>query len=197
MKTFNKALIALAFALAPAAAVAGPVTVVDVNAPAVNCVFATSCTNVVNDSVGTFTPPTELGNARLQSRTYPGLAPAPAAGLLAYEYRIDLTSVAAPVAAICVTKMMIRTGIIDALPYPPGALKQVFVITSGGLGSVGVAAVLQSGNMTTFTFGGSGVCPGKTSFFFGYASPKTAPVNNLATLYYSNGTTAYVAVRTP
>ena len=69
------------------AAQAAPLTVVNVGAPAINCVFSPTkipnapqpaCSVVVNNSVGTFTPPGDQGDARLQSRTYPGVAPAPA-----------------------------------------------------------------------------------------------------------------------
>jgi len=74
---------------AASGAQAAPLSVVDVAAPAINCVFNATpipnapppaCQVVVNDSIGVFTPPGDIGVARLQSRTYPGTAPAPAAG---------------------------------------------------------------------------------------------------------------------
>src|SRR6185503_6902782 len=92
-----------ALTVVPALAFAAPLTVVNVGAPAVNCVFNTACTVTVNDSVGNFTPPGDNGPGRLQSRTYPGVAPAPAAGKLAYVYRVDLTSVLGLTAVTCVT----------------------------------------------------------------------------------------------
>ena len=55
-----------------AASQAGALTVFNVSAPKINCVFNPTCTVTVNDSTGdlTFTP---LGaGAFMQSRTYPG-----------------------------------------------------------------------------------------------------------------------------
>lgn len=84
------------------AAQAAPLAIVNVGAPAINCVFSPTkipnasppaCMVTVSDSVGTFTPPGDSGEARLQSRTYPGTAPAPAAGDMAHVYRVDLASV--------------------------------------------------------------------------------------------------------
>ena len=71
MSMFKKALGCVAFGLllAPLAAQAGPLTIVNVNAPAINCVFNPACTVVVTDSLGTFVPPGDAGIARLQSRT--------------------------------------------------------------------------------------------------------------------------------
>jgi hypothetical protein len=82
MKSGPALAVAAAAALwAPALAHGADLTVVNVSAPAVNCVFNASCTVVVNDSVGTlaYTP---LGNgAFVQSRTYPGEPGTPGAGL--------------------------------------------------------------------------------------------------------------------
>ena len=91
MKSASVILVAAAALCAPATAHAAALTVVEVGAPAVNCVFNSSCTVVVNDSVGTlqYTP---LGNgAFLQSRSYAGQPGTPGAGTTAYEYRVDLT----------------------------------------------------------------------------------------------------------
>ncbi len=68
-----------------------------------------------------------------------------------------------------------------------GPLDDVFVVTKGGLGTVGLLAVDKTGDAITFTFNQpvcAGSAPGKghTSYFFGLASdhpPKsiTAKVN--------------------
>ncbi|HML12227.1 MAG TPA: hypothetical protein VK456_02910 [Xanthobacteraceae bacterium] len=72
MKSHAAALLAAAAALAAPAAQAANLTVVNVSAPAINCVFNASCKVVVTDSVGTLQY-TDLGSgAFLQSRTYPG-----------------------------------------------------------------------------------------------------------------------------
>src|SRR5580658_6145673 len=93
------AIVAAGCFAAVSAAQAAALSIVEVGAPAVNCAFnnagSPNCTVVVDDSVGTFTPPGDTGTARLQSRTYPGAPAAPAAGGMAYVYRVDLTSVQA------------------------------------------------------------------------------------------------------
>ncbi|MGA7673880.1 MAG: hypothetical protein WCA78_02405 [Rhizomicrobium sp.] len=185
---------------------AAPLTIVNVNAPAINCVFNPSCKVVVNDSVGTFLPPGDSGTARLQSRTYPGVPGAPAAGLTAYVYRVDLTSATAFKAGNCVTKLLLNIGPIASLPYSPtGAPGQVFVVTSGGLGTIGLSSAVQIGNDVTFTFskpvcpGGAAavaVIPGQTSFFFGLAA-KTLPMPSTAHLAFSLGGVGATAARVP
>jgi len=151
---------------------------------------------VVDDSVGTFTPPGDQGDARLQSRTYPGTAPAPAAGDMAYVYRVDLTSVKGLTAANCVTTLALDFGPVVKLPYGPKGKSDVFVVTVGGLGSVDLASAEQVGNTITFTFS-KPVCPGDTSYFFGLASKKTHPAAGTATVSYSLGGSAPTADRVP
>jgi hypothetical protein len=111
--------------VAASGARAAPLSVVNVGAPAINCVFSPTkipdapppaCSVVVNDSVGTFTPPGDSGDARLQSRTYPGTAPAPAAGDMAYVYRVDLTTVQGATAANCVATLALDFGPVVKLP---------------------------------------------------------------------------------
>ena len=87
---------AAVLALGVAAARAQPLTVAEVNAPAVNCVFHPACTITVSDSVG-FIPLPYLAapkTAFLQSRTFSGAAGTPAAGKAGYMYRISLTQAA-------------------------------------------------------------------------------------------------------
>jgi hypothetical protein len=185
-----------ALALLPLSAQAVPLTVVNVGAPAINCVFNTTCTVTVTDSIGNFTPPVDSGTGRLQSRTYLGVTPAPAAGDGAYEYRVDLTSVQGITAVNCVTAMELNFGPVVKLPYTPNGMFQVFVVTSGGLGSVGLASAIQTGSRIKFNFSAP-VCPGATSFFFGLASKHTVAAASVAKLFYSLGGSATTAVRIP
>jgi hypothetical protein len=192
--------------VAASGARATPLTVVNVAAPGINCVFSPTkipntpppaCSVIVNDSVGTFTPSGDQGEARLQSRTYPGTAPAPAAGDMAYVYRVDLTSVKGLTAANCVTTLALDFSPVVKLPYGPNGSKfQVFVVTVGGLGSVDLAAADQVGNTITFMFS-QPVCPGATSYFFGLASKKTNPAAGTATVSFSLGGSATTADRVP
>jgi hypothetical protein len=190
---------------AASAAQAAPLSIVNVSAPGINCVFSPTkipnmpppaCSVVVEDSVGTFTPPGDEGEARLQSRTYPGTKPAPAAGDMAHVYRVDLTSVKGLTAANCVTKLALDFGPVVKLPYGPGGKSDIFVVTVGGLGSIDLAAADQVGNTITFTFS-QPVCPGATSYFFGLASKKIQPVAGTATVFYSLGGSATTADRVP
>ena len=175
---------------------AAPLSVTDVGAPAVNCVFHTTCSVVVDDSVGTFGLPGDSGDARLQSRTYPGKAPAPGAGTMAYVYRMDLTSVKGLTAVNCVTKFVIDFGPVVKLPYHPGALFDVFVVTTGGLGTIGLSSADQVGAKIEFTFA-KPVCPGQTSYFFGLASKSLVPKPGTAEVFRSLGGTVPTAVRIP
>jgi hypothetical protein len=192
----KRLVLAAALIALPASAQAA-LSVVNVGAPAINCVFNVTCIVTVNDSIGNFTPPGDSGNARLQSRTYPGTAPAPAAGKRAYVYRVDMTAVKGLTAESCVASLRIKFGPIVQEPYKPGQKNDMFVVTSGGLGSVGVASATAVGGTLTVNFAAGGVCPGQTSYFFGLTSATTVPVASTATLIYSPSGSGSTAVRVP
>jgi len=204
--------VACALFLTPLAAQAAPLTIVNVGAPAINCVFNTTCTVTVTDSIGSFVPPGDGGIGRLQSRTYVGAPGAPAAGLTAYEYRVDMTSATGkPNSTNCVSKLILDIGPVATLPYAhavthPGPLDgQVFVVTSGGLGTIGLSSADQIGNVIYFTFSKpvcpkpvitTAVVPGESSFFFGLAA-KTMPKPAVAHLVYSLGGGGATGARVP
>lgn len=150
--------------------------VVNVNAPAVNCVFDPSCTIQVTDSSDTIPLPAG-GTNFLQSRTFVGKPGSPADGLYGHEYRIDLRNALGITHIPCVSSMKIEFGsVVSTLDYDgDGSADQVYVVTGGGLGSVGLASAEKSGNEITFTFSSS-VCAGgspgsgQSTFFFGLAS---------------------------
>lgn len=169
----------LAFVLATAA-VAVPLDVVTVGFPAVNCKFDTDCTITVNDFAKHFTLSGASGDGFLQSRRFPaGQAGTAGAGLRAYLYRIDLRQSAGLLAIPCITQLRIPFGPVAPVDYNgDGNTDQVFVVTSGGLGSVGLASADQVGDQITFTFSpavcaGSAPGNGQTTFFFGLASTQT------------------------
>jgi len=208
MKTTLRAaaIVAAGCLIEASAAHAQALSVVNVGAPAVNCVFnnggAPDCKVVVEDTTGTFTLPNDTGEARLQSRTYPGAAGAPAAGDMAYVYRVDLTSVKGKT---CVSSLTLLTGAVVKLPYSPPGNSDVFVVTSGGLGTVGPMSAVKTGDQVFFEFSngpaGSPVCPGATSYFFGFASTVLKPVASTAetgtTCCGAAGSNPNVAARTP
>src|SRR5262249_52492027 len=74
--------------------------------------------------------------AFLQSRTFSGAAGTPAAGKAGYMYRISLTQAAG--SADCLGGLVLNFGPAFKLPYAPNKVADVFVITSGGLGSIGL-----------------------------------------------------------
>ncbi len=167
-----------------------PLDLSTVSAPDINCKFDSDCTITVTDTADHFTVGPTTGDAFLQSRAFPpGEAGTPAAGLHAYLYRIDLTQLAGITALPCITEMTIDFGPVVKLDYDDdGTSEDIFVITGGGLGSVGPSSATQDGRMITFTFS-PGVCAGsspgtgQTSFFFGLTSanpprPVTAEVRD-------------------
>jgi hypothetical protein len=178
------------------AAHAAPLSITNVALPANNCIFNTTCTVVVTDTAGTFNMPGDAGDGKLQSRTYPGKPPAIAAGDMAYEYRMDMTQTRGLTAVNCVTKFVIDFGPVVKLPYHPGALFDVFVITAGGIGTIGLSSADQVGAKIEFTFA-KPVCPGQTSYFFGLASKSLVPKAGTAEVFRSLGGVVPTAVRIP
>lgn len=189
--------------LAPMAAQAVALKVVNVGAPAINCVFTTAspCTITVNDTSDDVTL-SAGGTGFLQSRTFKGLAGSAAAGLYAYEYRLDLRNAVGILNIACVDWMSISFGPVVALDYNADhKADRVFVVTSGGLGTIGLASAVQTGSKIKFTFSKpicEGGAPGKgdTSFFWGLVS-KTAPKNVTAILHEMGGATHVVKARSP
>ena len=181
----------------------GSLAIAPVGAPAVNCVFDTDCTITVSDFVDEFTVPFASGDARLQSRSQPPGEPGTAgAGLYAHEYRVNLTPVGALTTVVCVRSLSLGFGPIERLDYDgDGDLDHVYVVTSGGLGTVAPSSASQSGGRVTFTFQ-PGVCPGnaagngETSYFFGLASQDPAGSVE-ATVGFDDGTSTTVDARSP
>jgi hypothetical protein len=168
-----------ALALGVAAARAQPLTVVEVNAPAVNCVFHPACTITVSDSVGFIALPHLAAprTAFLQSRTFSGAAGTPAAGKAGYMYRISLTQAAG--SADCLGGLVLNFGPALKLSYAPYQLADVFVITSGGLGSIGLKSAERFDEVIVFELakplcldGGPNLA--NTTFFFGLAADAPA-----------------------
>ncbi len=139
--------------------------------------FNATCTITVDDTTATMA---QFGpSAFLQSRTYPGQPGTPGAGTTGYQYRLDLRQAIA--FNECVAGLVINTGPVKKLTYPPNQLADIFVITQGGLGSVGIKSAAQDGSVITFWFS-TYLCPGQTSFFFGFAAT-TTPQTGTATLF--------------
>lgn len=183
---------------------ATPLHVVTVGAPKINCVFNTSCKVVVADTTAPI-PIAITGDNFLQSRTFDGSTGAPASGYHAYEYRVDLSRATSSVSPPpCIRTLTVKTGPIASFDFNADgvATDQVYVVTQGGLGSIGIASADQdAASNITFTFT-SPVCPasaaagGQTSYFFGYVSAQT-PVNVTATITEAGGAAHPIAARAP
>jgi hypothetical protein len=187
---------------APSTAQAGMLKVVEVAAPAVNCVYSPNCTVTVEDSVGQLVLQ-NLDNpntAWLQSRTFVGAAGTPGAGKTGYEYRLDMTQASG--ALQCVGGVVINFGPITQLPFKDNTPADVYVITQGGLGTIGIGSAEQDADVITFNFSKL-ICASEpanaanTTFFFGLASAKP-PIAITAGVFVSGSPPYYnVPARAP
>ena len=193
---------ALLLCFTPFVVEAVPLKVVNVSAPAINCVFNPPCTVTVNDSSDNVTL-SAGGTGFLQSRTFKGYPGSPANGLFGYEYRLDLRNAVGAVNIACIDWMTMSFGpVVSTLDYSGDAKPdQVFVVTGGGIGSIGIASAVQSGSSIKFKFAApvcEGGSPGKgeSSFFWGLVS-KQPPTSVTATLHETGGATHVVKARSP
>ncbi len=200
----RKFFVALLFALMPVAGEAAPLKIVNVGAPAINCVFTTAspCTIGVSD-ISADVPMSAGGTGRLQTRTFKGLAGSPADGLFAYEYRLNLTEAVGATNIACIDWMSISFGpVVSTLDYDRDQKPdQVFVVTSGGVGTIGLASAVQTTDTIRFKFTRpvcEGGAPGKgdTSFFWGLVSRLPAK-DVTAILHETGGATHVVKARSP
>jgi len=190
--------------LVAAYANATPLNIVTVAAPAINCIFNTTCKVTVSDTSGDILLSGAAGKGFLQSRTVKSQPNAPAAGRYTYQYRIDLRNAYGITSIPCVTSLAIEFGsVVSALDYNGDGMTgdQVYVVVKGGLGTVGPSSADKVGNTITFTFG-SPVCaggsPGKgdSSYFFGLTS-NGAPKSVTASVKQAIGPTLAVPARAP
>lgn len=167
----------LLFSLWASTAQAAPLSIVQVSAPPINCVFDASCTVVVNDTTAPIAL-TGSGTGFFQSRTFRGLPGSAAAGRYAYLYRVDLRQAVGTLSLGCVNSVTVNFGpVVSTLDFNGDGTStdQVFVVSSGGIGTIGLASADKVGNQITFTFS-SPVCAGsrpgagQSSFFWGLVS---------------------------
>ena len=174
---------------------AAPLNVVKVNAPAYNCLFSANCIITVNDTVDHFTtnlPPYTVGSTNpalsgfLQSRTFKAEPGTPEAGQYGYEYRLVLQKLTG-VKSVTINSMTINFSPYSSFTYKGHPKKEVWVVTSGGLGSTGPGSATTSGTTVTFHFNPplkltNTASQETSSYFFGMASPTPPPAaaNSLA-----------------
>jgi hypothetical protein len=183
-------------------AAAAPLKIVEVAAPAINCVFDPSCTVTVTDASANIPLANAAGTAFLQSRTYQSTAGSPAKGRNVYEYRLDLRQAYGITGIHCITSLAFGFVGASSLDYNANGVadEQVFVVTQGGLGNVKPTSADRSGNTITFHFATpvcAGGSPGKgdSSYFFGLTS-WGGPKSVTASLGDTSGPPYSVAART-
>lgn len=197
-----KLILSVALLAWPAFAAAEALGVVNVSAPAINCVFNTSCTISVSDSTSIIPLSGISGTARLQSRTFIGTSGSPAQGYHGYEFRVDLTNAVGILNIPCVQGLRVTFGPVASFQYNGvGPTDQVFVVTSGGLGTIGISSANKIGDEIIFTFAtpvcaGGSPGSGETSFLFGLASAR-APAAVTAVVLPTSGAPLWVAARAP
>ena len=173
--------------------------IAEVEAPAINCVFHPACAFTVDDSAS-FIPLPYLvapNTAFLQSRTFSGEPGTLAAGKAGYVYRISLTQAAGT--ADCLGGLVLNFGPALKLPYAPDKLADVFVITSGGLGSIGLKSAERFGEVIVFDLakplcleGGPNLA--NTTFFFGLAANTAPAPKAVDAQIYAFGSPSFYAV---
>ena len=169
-----KRILILLLIVVPATLFAQPLRVVNVSAPAINCVFNPTCTVTVTDNSAPI-----WGGGFLQSRYYRASAGSPAAGKYVYEYRVDLRNSVGTLAIGAITSLTVNFGPDVMFDFNRDRrLDDVFVVTGGGLGNKGLTSAVRSGSSITFNFAGGGIAqgggPGRgdSSYFFGIVSLK-------------------------
>jgi hypothetical protein len=199
----QKLMLALLFCSAAVAVETVPLKVVNVSAPAINCVFNPTCTVTVNDTSDNIALSTG-GTGFLQSRTFTGQPGSPAAGLHAYQYRIDLRNAVGTTAISCVDWISFDFDpVVSTLDYNGDGITgdQVFVITGRGIGTIGIASADKIGNTITLRLK-SPVCSGgqpgggDSTFFWGLVS-RTPPHFEMARVHETGGVTHSLRIRTP
>ena len=188
--------------LMPLVAKAAPLKIVNVAAPAINCVFSTSCSMSVKDTTENV-PLAAGGIGKLRSRTFKGADGSPAAGLFGYEYRLELDQAVEFTALSCIDAITISFGpVVSTLNYGGDSKPdQVFVVSTGGVGTIGLASAVQTRNSIRFKFkspvcSGPSVGKGGNTFFWGLVS-KTPPKSITALVHQSGGATRMVKARSP
>ena len=194
-------LLTLFVCLTPLAAKAAPLKIVNVAAPAINCVFSTSCSVRVKDTKESFVLGTG-GKGILRTRTFKGADGSPAEGLFAYEYRLDLTETIGTKPS-CVDWISLSFGpVVSTLNFGGDARPdQVFVITTGAIGSIGLESASQTRDTIKFRFkspvcSGTSAAKGASTYFWGLVS-NSDPENITALIHETGGATHVVKTRSP
>ena len=165
-------------------------TVVNTSAPQINCVFTPTCSIPILNHVYTLS-----NGGKISTRIFQGQSGAPAYGKWVYIYRVDMTNAVGVLNIPYVSGMSIGAwGPVLSFDYnfDSVATDQVFVVTAGGSGTIGLSSAGWFWGVTYFTFsspiyGGSQPGQGQSSYFFGLTSDHPPVIRN-ATVQTANGT---------
>jgi hypothetical protein len=103
--------------------------------------------------------------------------------------------------ADCLLGLVLNFGPVAKLPYKgPGQNADVFVITTGGLGTIGLKSAEKTGDVIDFAFGKPLCLDGppdikNTTFFFGLAADKAPAAKLIDATIYALGTPPFYAVQ--
>lgn len=189
--------LAVGFAFAAASARASELTFVSISMQELNCMFDATCQPGTTDSVSLIPLAGVNGRAAVHTRTIPGGDMSRGAGKVAYLYRVNLT---AALGNRCVSALKLPFGAIEKMPYMDrGPYVDLFVITSGSLGSIGLSAAERSGNNVVVTFSkpvcaGARPGEGESSLFFGLSAAE-APKQVWAEVDVAGASSTGVQVR--
>lgn len=142
---------------------AAPLEIVEVNNRALDCQFHESCVVMMDE----YTDKVVLTNGTtglLHTRTFIGQPGIETEGHFGYEYQLDMRNALGITGLPCVKTLTIDFGhVVNAFDYDRDGNvgDDVYVITTGNTGSIGIASANKIGPTTVFTFE-EPVCSGDT-----------------------------------
>jgi hypothetical protein len=148
-----------------------PLAITNVRSPSINCFYHTDCTVTVEDTVDDLITANDVVVGLLQTRTFHGQPGTPMEALHGYQFRVVVPDAAGDGASCLDAFAVDFNGAISRVAYNgDGAGADLYVITSGGAGSVAPIAVERVGSQLRVQFGRPGLCPGQSTYFFGFTS---------------------------
>jgi hypothetical protein len=135
-----------AFFAATSAAAAAPLLIAGVSSRGIDCTYDPNCASTSTDTSAPISIDGLGGRALLHTRIFTGEFGSPATGLTGYMYRVNMSGAYGGKKAACVSALRLAFGPAVKLPYVSGGpYVDIFVITSGGLGTIGLASAERDG----------------------------------------------------